>query len=347
MRIGYACAYTPLPLIDAAGFEPYRILPATEAAEQAGLVIHDNMCPHVKRVLDRAMSDDLPQLAGVVHINSCDAMRRLADGWRQVRPNDPFLLLDLPPLADERATRWLTSELEGLRQSLGEWVGHEISDSALMASMERHNELAVRLAEVRARQRAGTLPGGSPALQRLYNELSACSTAAGLERVGELLSCAPEEPDAGSIPIHLFGNVVSEPGIFKLIEECGARVVSDDLCTGSRLIQPIQESGQSPMGALAAGLLSRQACARTFRPGRPGQLGADVVARAKEAGAMGVVAYVVKFCDPYLGRMPAIREACAAASLPLLVLEGDCTLRSLGQQSTRIEAFIEMLGGGS
>ena len=63
--IGFTCAYTPLPLIDAAGFTPFRILPDTDAQDQAGSILHDNMCPHVKRVLDRAMEKDLPDLAGV------------------------------------------------------------------------------------------------------------------------------------------------------------------------------------------------------------------------------------------------------------------------------------------
>jgi len=31
------------------------------------------------------------------------------------------------------------------------------------------------------------------------------------------------------------------------------------------------------------------------------------------------------------------------AGFPLLLLEGDCTLRSIEQQRTRIEAFVEML----
>ena len=64
---------------------------------------------------------------------------------------------------------------------------------------------------------------------------------------------------------------------------------------------------------------------------------------ARASGARGVVAHVAKFCDPYLGRLPAIREALREAGLPLLVLEGDCTRRSLGQARTRIEAFCEML----
>ena len=57
----------------------------------------------------------------------------------------------------------------------------------------------------------------------------------------------------------------------------------------------------------------------------------------------GTIGYTVKFCDPYLARLPAVREAFRDAGLPLLLLEGDCTMGSIGQQRTRIEAFVEML----
>ena len=66
---------------------------------------------------------------------------------------------------------------------------------------------------------------------------------------------------------------------------------------------------------------------------------------AQRCGAKGVIAHVIKFCDPYLTRLPAVQAALKEKGLPMLVLEGDCTLRSLGQHRTRIEAFAEMLGG--
>ena len=61
--VGFACAYTPLALIDAAGFAPYRLLPTGDWPEQAGRLLHDNICPHVKRLLDRALQGDVPDLA--------------------------------------------------------------------------------------------------------------------------------------------------------------------------------------------------------------------------------------------------------------------------------------------
>jgi benzoyl-CoA reductase/2-hydroxyglutaryl-CoA dehydratase subunit BcrC/BadD/HgdB len=98
-----------------------------------------------------------------------------------------------------------------------------------------------------------------------------------------------------------------------------------------------------PWQFLAQELLAHPPCARTFDPTRPGRIAEDVLQRAQACNARGVIGYVMKFCDPYLARLPMVRTALREAGLPVLTLEGDCTLRSIGQQRTRIEAFVEML----
>jgi hypothetical protein len=90
-------------MIHAAGLAPYRVLPVGGAPEEAGFWPHDNLCPHVKRILDRALASDLPELAGVVFMASCDAMRRLADAWQTVRPETRLVVLDLPVADDPRS----------------------------------------------------------------------------------------------------------------------------------------------------------------------------------------------------------------------------------------------------
>jgi len=145
----------------------------------------------------------------------------------------------------------------------------------------------------------------------------------------------------------LFGNVLPDPAAYDLLASCGARVVDDDLCTGSKQLLPFELDGsQPPLRQLAQQLLELRPCARAVDPSRPGQLAGRVVAQARACGARGVIAHVMKFCDLYLVRLPAVQGALRAAGLPLLPIEGDCTLRSLGQHRTRIEAFVEMLGGG-
>ena len=343
--LGYACAYTPLVLLDAAGYTPYRILPVSDCPDQAGQLLHDNLCPHVKRILDRAIGKDLPDLDGMVLMNSCDAMRRLADAWARVRPHDKIILLDLPATADDAAVAYFAGELGRLTDSLSEWSARTITGGDIATSIARYNKLPPLFSQLRERLRRGKLTGGSVRIQTLYNaamSLSFDNSLATLEQA--LAEAQPEGPGPDGIPVFLFGNVLADPEALRLFESCGARIIEDDLCTGSRLFTTLEfDERRDVLPQISRSLLTRPPCARTFDPARPLKMAEDILARAQASGAHGVIGQTIKFCDPYLDRLPAVRETLRQAGIPLLLLEGDCSLRTIEQQRTRIEAFIEML----
>jgi benzoyl-CoA reductase/2-hydroxyglutaryl-CoA dehydratase subunit BcrC/BadD/HgdB len=345
--IGFACAYTPLPLIDAAGFVPFRILPVTSALDQAGSVLHDNMCPHVKRVLDRALSRDLPELSGVVFMNSCESMRRLADAWKRVRSSDNPIVVDLPSTADPSSIAYLANQLSDLWERLIERSETRAPREALGASVRRYNVLAGRLAALEKTVASTNPAGGRALLQGMFNFSVTRPLEESLAKAEKLESMlAGQEKSFAATPVYLFGNVLPGEEAFDLLENSGCRIVADSLCTGSRQLVSLDcDGGMDPFVPLARSLLARPPCARAVTAQEPHRLAALTVEEARKCGARGVIAHVMKFCDPYLTRLPTVREALAEARLPLLVLEGDCSLRSLGQSRTRIEAFVEMLGG--
>jgi benzoyl-CoA reductase/2-hydroxyglutaryl-CoA dehydratase subunit BcrC/BadD/HgdB len=342
--VGFTCAYTPLPLIRAAGFAPYRILPNVDCPDQAGHLLHDNLCPHVKRVLDRAMSGRLPDLRGMVFMNSCDSMRRLYDAWKAARPEMDAILIDLPAVATDSSIGFFRDELERLTRTLDQWGGTAIDDAGLAVSIGLYNRVSALFRELREKAARSALKGGSAALQNTCNRASISSPEETIEFLEVILKQGADvklgEP---GVPVYLFGNVLPEPEAFSLFESCGAQIVSDDLCTGSRLFAAIETGGGDLLLNLAHGILGRPSCARTFSAERPGSLGDDVAAAAKSARARGVIGYTAKFCDPYIARLPGVRESLKQEGIPLLLLEGDCTLRSIGQHKTRIEAFVEMM----
>jgi benzoyl-CoA reductase/2-hydroxyglutaryl-CoA dehydratase subunit BcrC/BadD/HgdB len=205
--------------------------------------------------------------------------------------------------------------------------------------------LARLLTQVRERMREGALDGGSARMQTLYNQASTEAVKTSIDRIQALLELPPTaRPTDLGVPVFLFGNVLPEPEVFTLFEDCGAFIAGDDFCTGSRMFaESTQEMAGDPWQFLAQERLLHPPCARTFDPARPGQIAQDVLQKAQTCNAQGVIGYTLKFCDPYLARMPLVRAALREANLPVLLLEGDCTLRSIGQQRTRIEAFIEIL----
>ncbi len=283
MNIGFTCAYTPLALIDAAGYTPYRILPMGDSPDTAGQILHDNLCPHVKRVLDRAMDNDLPELAGLVLLNSCDAMRRLADAWQKVRPDDRIILVDLPITSDDSAVSYFGQELSRLAETLGQWSGRPASTEAVAKSIGKYNQLALLFGSLRQGLVNGGVSGGAAYLQTLYN----MAVTRSFHETHRMLKGVMEEmktPSAGynGVPIFLFGNVLPDPEALGLFESCGARIVDEDLCTGSRVFAPIEIGGGSEEISSATGPRAsrRTRCARTLLPGHPGVIAEEVLARA-------------------------------------------------------------------
>ncbi|MGD0819830.1 MAG: 2-hydroxyacyl-CoA dehydratase family protein [Desulfomonilia bacterium] len=341
--IGYACAYTPLVLLYAAKYRPYRVLPRTESQDQAGLHLHDNLCPHVKRILDRAMGGDLPELKAMVFMNSCDAMRRLSDAWAKVRGHDRTILVDLPSISDSHAVRFFAEELRRLGRSLRQWSGNPLTDDLIREGIHEYNRLSRALSTLAARVHK---EGGQASLQEAYIKAATEPLPDAIRFVDGLLSGDMPAKAAGqSSAIFLFGNILPDRDAFDLFEACGVHIADEDLCTGSRMFQPIEiPEGEDLYLGLSRAILTRKPCARTFDPARPGQIAFDMIESAKACNAAGAICHTAKFCDPYLARLPFIREVFRKEGMPLLVLEGDCTMRSMGQHRTRIEAFIEMLG---
>jgi benzoyl-CoA reductase/2-hydroxyglutaryl-CoA dehydratase subunit BcrC/BadD/HgdB len=345
-KVGFTCSYTPLPLIDAAGFTPFRILPLGGWPDQAGQLMHDNLCPHVKRILDRAMCGDMPEPAGMVFMNSCDAMRRLAHAWPFVRQSDRVARIDLPAASTEASVSYFSSELSHLAEILGEWRGRPLSPEEIEQGILRYNELSDLLKSVKERFLREGSGGGAAEMQKIYNRAVTEPVETLLKDLHLLVGREPavEKPPQG-VPIYLFGNVLPDPDVFALIEGCGASITDEDFCTGARMVTLLPEEGPGDVfSRIARGLLQRTPCARTFDPASPLKIAESILENAKASGAKGAIGYTVKFCDPYLARFPSIRDTLKKAGIPLLLLEGDLTLRSIGQHRTRIEAFIEMLG---
>jgi benzoyl-CoA reductase/2-hydroxyglutaryl-CoA dehydratase subunit BcrC/BadD/HgdB len=63
----------------------------------------------------------------------------------------------------------------------------------------------------------------------------------------------------------------------------------------------------------------------------------------KESDADGVVACIMKFCEPEEFDFPIYRKTLEAAGIPVLFLEIDLLARSHEQSRTRIQSFAEML----
>ena len=174
------------------------------------------------------------------------------------------------------------------RRPSEQWGGDAIDDTALAGSIGLYNRVSSLLTALREKAGRSELRGGSAALQEAYNRASISSPG---ESIAFLEAILKEDPDSRQgepgVPLYLFGNMLPDPEAFALFESCGVHIVSDDLCTGSRLFAAMETGGGDGLLNLARGILGRPSCARTFSAERPGSLGDDVAAGGAARGRPG------------------------------------------------------------
>ncbi|WP_106815414.1 2-hydroxyacyl-CoA dehydratase family protein [Microbacterium timonense] len=169
----------------------------------------------------------------------CDALVVCADSQAHVRlfsvlratsPDLPLHLLDLPRSASAAARRFARFQLARLATFVSDVTGQVIDVPALASAARTERELGDALRRLRERRRA--VPSrclGSVALQA-YLDASRLDPATAAARIDQ----AQSEVPAGAVRVHATGSNHPDAAAYRVLEEQGCTVVSEDHDTGDQ-----------------------------------------------------------------------------------------------------------------
>jgi benzoyl-CoA reductase/2-hydroxyglutaryl-CoA dehydratase subunit BcrC/BadD/HgdB len=141
--------------------------------------------------------------------------------------------------------------------------------------------------------------------------------------------------------IILSGGICNHPDTYTALEESGAEVIWDDLCTGTRYFEGAIEQGVDPIDAIADRYMTRMVCpAKHLTVTARGE---SLVKIVKERNASGVIFMFLKFCDPHSFDYPYLKTFLDDAGVPNILLEVEEQLPSDAQLKTRFETFVDMI----
>ena len=161
------------------------------------------------------------------------------------------------------------------------------------------------------------------------------------QRVADGVGVAP----AGAKRILITGTPMALPNwkLHDIIEKAGGIVVGEEMCTGSRyydaLVPEDCESVEEMFDAIATKYMDVNCACFTPNQGRIG----DVLAMAKEYNADGIIDYALNFCATYQAEAFTVEKAARDAGIPIMKIDTDYSAEDMGQLSTRVEAFLEMI----
>jgi benzoyl-CoA reductase/2-hydroxyglutaryl-CoA dehydratase subunit BcrC/BadD/HgdB len=250
--IGFFCLYVPEELLHAAGFYPLRLMGTAIKMSHVQAHLPSNCCHLVKSSLESLLQGELDFLQGVVFTQTCDSMQELSDIWAYQRRLPIHFNLMVPTnLSSEHSRPYLKLEMERFKEFLESHSG-KITPERLKASIQLFNRIREKLGEIYSRRRRGLTSWSSGFFAQIIRAGYLVDRARYLELLGELLNALPEQAEEGKdlVPVYLSGNMAHSESYFFLIEEAGAMVVQDNLCTGARTLRLMVQENVDPIEAL-------------------------------------------------------------------------------------------------
>jgi benzoyl-CoA reductase/2-hydroxyglutaryl-CoA dehydratase subunit BcrC/BadD/HgdB len=354
--VGTLCVMVPEELIVAAGAKPVRVAsgyyesvhPANELLGDAGL------CPLVKSTLGAKMVGSNPimeQVDMIIGPATCDGKMKMAEileDWI------PVHMMNVPRVktGDTTTNLWL-EEIKYLRNILEDLTGKRITRRKLLKQIDKWNK-AHRVWKDLMEMRKGDRPmiSGQDALE-VMQAAEIDDIERWTKKVDDLMvelngmrKKGMYAGEDGAAKIMLSGSPVVCPNfkIPSVVEESGGLIVTDEICTGFRLLSdPVildERSSSEALRAIAERYFYPCTCP-CFAPND------ERVKRMKEGirnfGVEGVIFHTLRGC--HLNNLEAtkIEVEMRDMKIPMLKLESEYDEGDIEQVRTRVEAFIEMI----
>jgi benzoyl-CoA reductase/2-hydroxyglutaryl-CoA dehydratase subunit BcrC/BadD/HgdB len=300
-------------------------------------------CSFQRGGLGAGLADYLPRpVAMVGTTNICDGVAKVYETMGRCYGLEPILLQ--PPYGDgPREVEYLEGQLKGLIGRLEEATGQKFDEGRLEEVVHNANEMRALMLRVNELRKAIPSPWhgreafeftflaylmwGTERLIEIYRELIAELEA----RIGE-----PTDGERLRI-LWLHAMPYHRTNLFDLFEERGARVVCDEL--SMVYWEPTDE--RMPLRSMAERMLCHPSHGSIMTRAR-------LACRlAQEYQVDGALHFNHWGCRQGCGGVRVIKDALAEVGVPMLSLDGDGTddrNYAPGQEKTRVEAFLEMVG---
>ena len=348
---GVFCTFTPLELLDAAGFTPVSLCGmSAETIPAAEAHLPKNLCPLIKSSYGFAVSDKCPYTYFsdiIVGETTCDGKKKMYELLNDIRPT---YVLHLPQGELESSIYEWTNEIRRFKEYIESTFGITITDEALRtAARLRNEERAARLTLMELQKSKPPMVRGLDMYKTLEGAgfmFETCGRIAHLESLKADIENAyangARPVDASAKRILITGCPIG--GILektvKAIEEHGGAVICFENCSGIKAAyQMVDTQADDILKAIAQRYLGIGCAVMTPNSIRL----SNIEKLIAEYDVDGVVELDLQSCTPYTVEAYTLRKLMERLSIPYIAIETDYSQSDSGQLLTRLEAFLEML----
>ncbi|MET3704100.1 double-cubane-cluster-containing anaerobic reductase [Citrobacter sp. UYEF32] len=348
--VGTYCTFMPQEIAMAAGAVVVSLCSTNdETIEEAEKDLPRNLCPLIKSSYGFGKTDKCPYFYFsdlVVGETTCDGKKKMYEYMADFKA---VHVMQLPNSATDDASRALwKSEILRLQQHIEERFGQPISEAALREAIVLKNRERQATADFyRLGQLNPPALSGTDILKVVYGATFRFDKNALIAELNEMTARVKAEWEQGkrleSRPrILITGCPIGGAAekVVRVIEENGGWVVGYENCTGAKATERNVAEDGDVYDALTDKYLAIGCSCISPNPERLRLLSQMV----EEYQADGVVDVILQACHTYAVESLAIkRHVRQQHNIPYMAIETDYSTADIGQLSTRVAAFIEML----
>ena len=354
--IGTMCVQVPDELIYATGAVPFRLCSGAYAYDQIGAdFMPAKSCPVVRATfgmlhINQQLWGD--KLTSVVIPTTCDQKKKAAEQISDLAYN--VYSLDMPSSKESDAARFYWQEsVKQFALDLQKITGKKITRENVKKAISKKSEagqLYRKLYELRMSDspvmfgKDMLLVTNAFFMDNIDNWIKAVETL--LHELEERDSQKFIVSNRNAPRILLTGSPPVFPNIKVpiLVEQSGAVIVADEVCSSSRLLYDAvsydEENLNDMIPAIADRYLKPCTCP-CLSPNNDRKR--KLLEMVKDFKVDGVLYQAFSGCLPYEMEQMQISKVLEEANIPMLYVETDYSPEDKGQLSTRVEAFIESI----
>jgi benzoyl-CoA reductase/2-hydroxyglutaryl-CoA dehydratase subunit BcrC/BadD/HgdB len=361
--VGYFCPYGTEELILAADMLPVRLAfgGEPEAVSAGEEFLKPNSCPYASACLGYKIISSNPYYASVDAVcvaYTYSSMRRVQEYW-QPYFQQPAFPLGLPQTHDRfrtkpQAIEYFKKELELLRKRLGEFRGRRIKDKEIRDAISLCSKIREKLLVLYKYP----MDGNSPVEWRQVLQITQAGVLMDranflkeLEKItNDLRLIKQEDMRVDKRPrLMIAGSLIGigDDKVLDIIERAGGNIVVDSVCTGSmffrKKVPAYRGYLEQPIEALAKRYLYNVPC--PFMTDITRRLN-RIVNIAKDYRVHGLIYYNLNYNETWRAEFKSVKDTLyRELTIPTLLIETDYSQSDTAELSSKVEAFLKMIGG--
>ena len=356
LAMGYTCFHIPEVLLNVDNCFSVRLrAPNTGSIDIATYYMSNYTCEYARALLERAIEGGYQFLDALIGVDACSMMNRSMEHFEilnvNTKPNFFVTHTDMPyKITDYTLDSYVRQMRLRVLDRMTEVFGVDTSDAAIRKAVAEHNEVCRIISEIREMRKADN-PVITGYEFHVLNLVTYCCPKALIlpylrETLEELKTRKPDKKPAFRARVAIVGSEIDDPSLTKLIEGCGALVVSDRYCFGSTPGREVIEltEDEDALTQICRHYMEVSECARYISDEKVLQRRQTADRLAKEFKAEGIIYEQMKYCD-YWGFERALVSHVMHDEYgwPVLSIDRLYNNGNSGQLRTRVQAFVESL----